>query len=58
MLDVFFDRIGVDQDIIYIHYYSSVEHVTEDIIDKQLEHRGTVFQAEWHNQIFLVPRGG
>jgi len=42
VLNMFLERVGVDEDVIYVDYDPAIKHVTEDVVNKGLEDRGTV----------------
>lgn len=45
LLDVFLQGVGVDQDVIDVYNNKSVEHVSEDVINKGLEDGRTIDQV-------------
>ena len=41
--------IGVDQNVIEVHNYGNVEHVTEDVIHELLECGGGIGESLWND---------
>lgn len=58
VLDMFRERIGIDQDIINVYDDPFTEHITEDVIYEGLEDGRTIDQAKGHDPVFIVPSGG
>jgi hypothetical protein len=47
-------RLRKDKDVIKIDKHKPVQHVTEHIIDQNLEHCGSVGQTKQYNQVLVV----
>ena len=45
---VFFLRVGVDEYVVYIHQYTNIEQVTEDVIHEALESGRCVGESKRH----------
>ncbi len=58
MHDMFLIGLGVNQNVVDVDDYPLVQHISEDIVNKCLEHGRTVGEPERHNEIFIVPRSG
>ncbi len=55
---VFLQSVWINQDVVNVYNYPSVEHVSEDVIHERLEDWRTVSKAEGHNQVLVVPTSG
>ena len=47
--------IGVNQDIVDISGNKYIQVLSEDGVNKRLEHRRCIRKAEWHNSILVMP---
>ena len=47
--------IGVNQDIVNISGNKYIQVLSEDGVNKRLEHRWCIRKAEWHNSILVMP---
>ncbi len=54
MLNMIFKSVGIYVDVVNIHYYPSIQHVSEDVINEGLEHGRTTDQSKQNHQVFVV----
>lgn len=54
VMDMYGLRAGEYQDIIKIYKHKPVQHISQNIINKILEHCGGVCQPEGHDQVLVV----
>ncbi|KAK3569959.1 hypothetical protein QTP86_007787 [Hemibagrus guttatus] len=54
---MFFPRLGVNEDIIYVCYNELIEHVPEYFVDQGLEYCGGIGKSVGHDQILIMTLG-
>ena len=58
MLYVFFQGVGVNQDVINVDDEKVVDHILENLVHKGLEDNEGVRKAVGNDQLFVVPSSG